>query len=1144
MERHEVQGQERKLKGQHTRQRFICVIVTVLLMMPLLSIGSAQPRPAAAQQVPSGSVIVVLDENFIPEPLRQFLSTLPISLSFSNIFTGFVLHVTPEEATLLAQFESIAAIFPNFTYRLSTTDATGVRRIGSPSASQTGTPAPTLATAAVIDSGVQFDHPNLNVVGGFDAWGAYSSGAGIQCGGLSSSQAAQYESNPHGTWGSSANNQHGTHVAGTIGARGLDNIVGVAPGASIVGVRVFNESGSGATTASVICGIDWVIANKGRFGGIDAINLSIQGPAIAGGCDSDALHVAVCAAYNAGIPVVVSAGNAGGDNPTLGVYSEAIAVSAFNDYDGLPGGVGTRPSGCANVQPQPADDLFAAYSLSAGADIMAPGTCILSTVPGGGHAYLSGTSMAAAHATGALMLLAEGSPSASPSQALGYLLSKSVPQTDSDGLVSSGVSNGEPVLHLGDIPNPDPGTDPDPNPSSFTVTAAGQSSGAAPAAVVLDRDQSTIWTSVSGAPPSAFFSLDLGAVHAIGRVRWVFGSGNGGLADAWQIQLSNDNENWVLIKNRGNAAPGDWKDQVVNRNARYIRFSFTNPSGDNRLGGIAEVEVLPAEGPTTDLPEPAPTPTPSPSPAPGEGDPFPITNAGRSNGSTHPSTAYDVSMSTVWVTTTSSTPSSAYIYFSLGARKPIGTIRYVFGSGYGGLADSWEIQVSNDRTNWTTIARRGNASPRSWKEQAVNMEATFVRFVFSNPNADTQLGGIAEVQILPASGSVTPLPDATITPTATPTATASATVTVTPTDAYAFSMASRSSASTHPSLVYDGDPATEWITYSSAVPSSAFIYVSLGGVQPIGEIRWVFASTGSADSYEIQLSDDRSNWTTIATRSNAPVGEWQSLTVDQDAHYVRFLFNNPNGTRKLGGIGELQIYPPASVSPAENSTENPVEAATETATATATVTETVTPDETATEPPASPTETATATEPPAETPAETVTEEPAPTETATEPVIEETATEEATTEIAAEAPMDEPAMPWTPGPGIWPAGWSSSGQSQDGYVALDGEALTDWRTYPGTALPEAELGFDLGRVTWVTELWWLVAADPPGGRFVVEISLDGETWQVVGDWLTLGEPGAWVSLPVGAEARFVRIRFINELSQDQLGGIAEVVILP
>jgi subtilisin family serine protease len=1132
MRRNERSSQRGVPARAGVRKRFIHAIVLIsLVLMPLLSGLPAAPAPVSAQQAPSGDVIVVLSDRVIPAQLQQFISSLPVSVAFTNVFTGFAATLTQAQVNVLAQSDAVAGIFPDLPVTVSITDATGVRRIGAPSASTTGVQPAVNATVAVIDTGVQYDHPNLNVVGGFDAFDATSSETGLNCGALTPTQAGLYEDDPATTWGSSAIHPHGTHVAGIIGARGFDNVVGVAPGAGIVAVRALNEVGSG-TFASVICGIDWVIGNRAEYGGIDAINMSIQSEANPGPCSNEPWHMAVCRASNdSGIPVIASVGNTTGSQPAAGAYDEVIAVSAFNDFDGAPGGLGTqRPSGCSTNQPSTSDDRFATYSLSDGADIMAPGTCIWSTWVGGGYAYSTGTSMAAPHVTGSVLLFKAANPGASPAQVRNWLNSVSVPQSDPAGLVVPGVSNGEPVLKIGAVPTVP--TD------KFAITQSFQSSGASSASVTYDGNMSTIWTSASGAPSSAFFALDLGEVKPIGAVRWVFGSGNGGLADSWQIQLSNDNTNWVTIKTRGNASPTNWQEQAINRNARYVRFFFNNPNRDARLGGIAEIEVLPADGSTTNLPAPTPTPVST--------APYSITNSGRSSGSASPLLAYDGNMSTVWVTTTSSVPSSAYIYFSLGSKKPIGTIRYVFGSGYGGLADSWQIQVSNDRVNWSTVANRGNASPGSWKEQVVNREATYVRFFFNNPNRDARLGGVAEVQILPATGSVASLPDATPTATATATTTATATATATPANAYRFSTAGRSSGSTAPSLVYDGDPATEWITTTSSTPLSAYIYVSIGGVKPIGEIRWVFATSGFADSYEIQLSNDRQTWSTIASRSNAAAGQWQTVTVNQEAHYVRFLFSNPNGTARLGGIGELQVYPQDSPSTASEGTVTASPTATATATEPA-ATETVVPTETATTPP---TETSTAepttTEEPS--PTETATEEPtiAPTETVTEEVTEEATVEAAAveTEVVTEAPVEETEAPWTPGPGLLVADWLVSEQSAEGWRVLDSDPLTDWRTWPGTALPEADLGFDLGQTTWVTELWWLVAVDAPGGRFIVETSIDGESWQVIGERATPGDPGTWTSMPIGVEARFVRFRFINDSGTDQLGGIAEVVFLP
>ncbi|MEK6223046.1 MAG: S8 family serine peptidase, partial [Chloroflexota bacterium] len=102
---------------------------------------------------------------------------------------------------------------------------------------------------AVLDTGVDIDHPDLNVVGGFNCTGGQSS---------------KYNDG-HG---------HGTHVSGTIGA--IDNgsgVVGVAPGARIWGIKVLNNGGLGSLS-EIICGIDWVTANAST---IEVANMSLGG---------------------------------------------------------------------------------------------------------------------------------------------------------------------------------------------------------------------------------------------------------------------------------------------------------------------------------------------------------------------------------------------------------------------------------------------------------------------------------------------------------------------------------------------------------------------------------------------------------------------------------------------------------------------------------------------------------------------------------------------------------------------------------------------------------------------------------------------------------------------------------------------------
>jgi subtilisin family serine protease len=226
---------------------------------------------------------------------------------------------------------------------------------------------------AVLDTGIDTTHPDLNVVGGYN------------CTSTNRSDYTDY-------------NSHGTHVAGIIGV--MDNtqaVVGVAPSAKLWSVRVFNAAGSGYTSW-LICGLDWISQNAGtiQVGNYSGGQKGTSGTT----CNSDSLHVAVCLVVNAGIPLVVAAGNDGKNaSGTLpAAYPEVIAVGATVDADGKPGSTGPSTS-------YGRDDTRALFSnYGAVVTLYAPGVNVLSTWRGGGTATLSGTSMATPHVTGAAAL--------------------------------------------------------------------------------------------------------------------------------------------------------------------------------------------------------------------------------------------------------------------------------------------------------------------------------------------------------------------------------------------------------------------------------------------------------------------------------------------------------------------------------------------------------------------------------------------------------------------------------------------------------------------------------------------------------------------------------------------------------------------
>ena len=197
---------------------------------------------------------------------------------------------------------------------------------------------------AVVDTGVDLDHREFQgrIVGGYDFVGNDSV--------------------------ADDGNGHGTHVAGIIAAANDGRgVTGAAYSASIMPIRVLDDSGSGSTT-DVVAGIRFAADN-----GADVINLSLGG-----GGSSRAMADAVQYASELGSVVVMAAGNSGGSSPE---YPAAYALNY-----GLAVGAVDQNGDLASFSNR-SGDIVLDY-------VTAPGVNIYSSIPGNRYASYSGTSMA------------------------------------------------------------------------------------------------------------------------------------------------------------------------------------------------------------------------------------------------------------------------------------------------------------------------------------------------------------------------------------------------------------------------------------------------------------------------------------------------------------------------------------------------------------------------------------------------------------------------------------------------------------------------------------------------------------------------------------------------------------------------------
>jgi hypothetical protein len=252
---------------------------------------------------------------------------------------------------------------------------------------------------AILDTGVSLTHPDLNVYRNASFVDGVTSGNDDQ--------------------------GHGSHVAGIAAAE--DNsvgVVGVAPGARIWAMKICDKFGE-CKISDQIKGLEYATQHADE---IDVLNISIENP------NSPALNNAIREAVNAGITVIVAAGNNGSNAASSSPANspDVLSVSAIGDSDGQCGSEGPDLQNSGRTLD---DDSFAFFSnYGPNVKLAAPGVNVFSTYNGTSYSIDSGTSMAAPHVTGAAALYKAQFPDATPAEVISNITSSgTLPDALCDG---------------------------------------------------------------------------------------------------------------------------------------------------------------------------------------------------------------------------------------------------------------------------------------------------------------------------------------------------------------------------------------------------------------------------------------------------------------------------------------------------------------------------------------------------------------------------------------------------------------------------------------------------------------------------------------------------------------------------------------
>ena len=368
---------------------------------PSESLDVSSPQFSSSRVIPDQYIVVF--KSSLPDPAAQARALVAqhggtLRFTYTSAIKGFAADLPGTALEALRRNPNVAYVAPDAEVQLLDTQISppswGLDRVDQRtlplSASYSWGTSGAGVSVYIIDTGIRTTHQDF---GGRAVWD------------FNAVQGKQPDTDCNG---------HGTHVAGTIGG----TTYGVAKAVTLHAVKVLDCAGSGRWSG-VIAGIDWVTAHAAQPA---VVNMSI------GGDYNQAVNDAVAGSVASGITYSLAAGNSSTDACTVSPASEPTALTV---------GASTKL------------DARASYSnIGPCVDLFAPGSFILSdwNTSDTEAVYLSGTSMATPHVTGAAALYLETHPAALPAAVASHLLAAAT----RDRVTDVGTGSPNLLLFIGD----------------------------------------------------------------------------------------------------------------------------------------------------------------------------------------------------------------------------------------------------------------------------------------------------------------------------------------------------------------------------------------------------------------------------------------------------------------------------------------------------------------------------------------------------------------------------------------------------------------------------------------------------------------------------------------------------------------------